>query len=335
VARRGEPHVLVMDVKPWLHPPQIESQTVTIGANDRLLGTIGIPREGVFGLVLDGRQTLAAELVVSLDHLDAPLGQTIAAYHDGQAMGLIFKSVRLFALTERARLPPAARAPFPGSVADGSLQQAVERATGRSTADILRQFESLGHRCQFGGFQARMGASSVGLLCFAGLSTPVLVRNLVQRFAGIGEPASLHAYDPQDGRDTWRLYDSAAEIWFNTSQPMAQTTIVQVEAQAARRLPFLRRKFLEDLAAAEKLFFLHSAYPLSEAEALAVFVALDLDGRNTLVWTNQDGDAAPGTVERLAPGFLYGRLDRLGEDGDPSDEAWLNVAANALLLRNE
>jgi hypothetical protein len=54
-----------------------------------------------------------------------------------------------------------------------------------------------------------------------------------------------------------------------------------------------------------------------------------------LVWTNQDGDLPAGMVVRLAPRFYYGQLDRGGYDGNASHEAWLNVVANAALLRDE
>lgn len=334
VAARGQAHVIVLHAVPFLRPPTIVKQSVRIALNAEIVATMTVADEFVFALHVPPKHTAGEFLLVSFFHVDSEASRAVDVYRDGQSMGLLCLSLWVFAPPARSQAERVVRRPLGGASAP-ALVQAVERATGRDIASLLMAFESLGHRCAFGAFQARYGADPLGLLRYAGLSTPRLVHNLMHRFAGMGAPKNLHAFIPENAKGLYRLYDRHVEIWYNTSQLIAQVSPEDVVALAARRLPFLRRKFLETLESGEKIFIVNRASPMTEPEALAIFAALDMFARNTFVWTNQDGRLPPGTVVRLAPGFYYGQLDRGGYLGDPSDEAWLNVVANAALLRAE
>jgi hypothetical protein len=90
------------------------------------------------------------------------------------------------------------------------------------------------------------------------------------------------------------------------------------------RLPFLRRKFLEDLALGEKIFLLRATISVSDAEALAFWAAINCHGRNTLLFIDRDNRGETGTVEMLAPRLL------LGHAGPAPDQAvWLRLCTAA------
>jgi hypothetical protein len=334
----GEPHVIVLRVKPFLHEPRIQRQSIKIAIDAQVIASFTIPREVVFGLRISGEMAKRSELVVSIFHEDWEESRTVGTFRDGQSLGLMILGFWLFSETPRkaAKIKTLAAIDFDGNGLP--LAQAFKNKVGSDLAEVAASFESLGHRCAYGLFQQRFGAHPVGLLRFAGLSTPRLVHNLVTRFDRLGDAENLRAFIPENSKGPYklyRIYDQHAEIWYNTSHRMEEAEPQEVVALAARRLPFLRRKFLEELELAEKIFVLNSPWPMTEPEALAIFVALDLYGRNRLLWTNQDGTMPVGAITRLSAGFYYGQLDRLGFEGDSSDTAWCSLIANAAALRDE
>ena len=319
VADPDRAHVLMLDAIPWLHPPEITQQRIVVGFNGRFAETLAITHPMVVGLHVPQALTAEGELTVSIDHLDGPRGAAYDTYADGSSLNLMVSSVRLFVETPRTHAPPLQLPPVQVAMAE---RQA-----------LLAGFESLGHRCAFGLLQQRYDVHRLGLLRFAVIHTRTLVRELLRSFEGLGNEADLHAFIRENNRGLYSLYDRAREIWFNTPHPIGTTTPVEVTRLASRRLAFLRRKFLEDLSSEERVFVVNSPHLLTEAEALALFPALDVPARTTRLWTNQSGTPPPGTVQRQAPGLYFGQLDACGHvEGDPSDEAWLSVCANVRRL---
>ncbi len=326
--------MVLLHAVPFLHPPRIVKQTVRIGLNAEVVATVTAAEEFVFALPIPPQHTQGDDVLLSFFHEDSEASRAVDRYRNGQSMGLMCLSLWFFVTPPR---PPEELVFMPplGSDPAAELVPRVEQATGRDIASLLMGFESLGHRCAFGAFQERYGANPLSLLRFAGLTTPRLVQNLMHLFAGIGAPENLQVYMPDDTPGRYGLYDGNVGIWYHTSQHIALVSPEKVVALAARRLPFLQRKFMQDLESGEKVFVINRTPPMTEPEALAIFAALESFGRNTLVWTNQDGNLPAGMVVRLAPRFYYGQLDRGGYDGNASDEAWLNVVANAVLLRDK
>jgi hypothetical protein len=99
------------------------------------------------------------------------------------------------------------------------------------------------------------------------------------------------------------------------------------------RLPFLRRKMLEDLEEGRKIFVYHGMGPLGETEVQRLLEALRAYGPATLLWVDRgDAEHPVGTVELTATGLLKGYIDRFapGENAhDFSLDAWVRICRNA------
>ncbi len=324
-------HVLVMRVLPWRSPPEVTHQTVMLGVDDRLLATMGIGEDAALAFKLpapDPGRGHAYEL--SIGHLDSARSARIDTYRDGRSMGLMMRALRVIAQTPRVPCRPAFLPPLPGSLADGSMLRAAEAATGCDIAAIMGRFESLGQWCGLAVLQKRYGADHLGLLRYAGLFAPDLTEAIFRRFAGLGDPAYLDAFHPADPPDSWDVHDSLHRIWWHTGRYKHEMDAGRVLAFEQKRLPFLARKFIETIAAADKTMVLTVA--LSETEVDAVFAALDLWGPNTLLFACQDGTAPSGSVELLDDGKMRGHVDAGGAGYRGSDEAWFSVLVNAFLL---
>jgi len=98
---------------------------------------------------------------------------------------------------------------------------------------------------------------------------------------------------------------------YHTFQHERDLDIDTVRRQQGTKLNFLRRKFLEDVANAEKIFVIKRVPALRPEEILPLYAALNDLGRNWLLWMVPADAAHPaGTVEILLPGLLRGFVDR-------------------------
>ncbi len=326
-------HVLVMRARPWTHPPEITHQTVMLGADDRLLATMAIGEDAALAFKLPHPPAGQRACEFSISHLDSARSARIDTYRDGRSMGLMMRTLRVIAQTPRAPSPPAFLPPLAGSLADGSMPRAAEALTGCGVPEIMGSFESLGQWCGLAVLQKAYGADHLGLLRYAGLFAPDLTEAIFRRFAGLGDPAYLDAFHPADPPDSWDVHDSLHRIWWHTGRYKQEIDAAGILAFEQKRLPFLARKFIETISAADKTMVLTAA--ASEDEVDAVFAALDLWGPNRLLFACQDGSAPPGSVEALGDGRLRGHVDAgvIGYRG--SDEAWFSVLVNAFLLERK
>jgi hypothetical protein len=106
--------------------------------------------------------------------------------------------------------------------------------------------------------------------------------------------------------------------------------------QEAMRLKFLRRKFIEELDAGDKIFVFKGGGSVQEAEILPLFIALNRKRANTLFWVVPEEPGRPsGTVEVLMNGLLKGYIDRFAPGDNAHDfsfDAWVRLCVHAFQL---
>ena len=324
----AEPHVVVMRVKPWLHPPEVERQRVMIGLDDRLLATSDVTDDCVFVLGLPPSDKPERTLLIG--HVDSALSARFDTYRNGQSMGLMMRWLRVFRQTPRPAVAKAVLPPIEGRLDDGSLPLAIELATGRTMSQVLGRFESLGQWCYFGVMQQRFGADHPSLLRFAGLHLPDLLHGLVRRFDGIGQSERMTVFRAPASPDLYDVHDDGYRVWWHTGQPVLTTTPDKIIRGESIRVPYLQRKFVKTLAAGRRIFVMPT--PIAADEALAVFLALDLWARNTLLFVTRDGPHPPGSVEVLGNGLLCGTIETADVDERGTERTWLSILSNAFML---
>jgi hypothetical protein len=96
--------------------------------------------------------------------------------------------------------------------------------------------------------------------------------------------------------------------------------------EQCRRLQWLKRKLLESLAAANRVFVYSGQAGLTDAEVLALHDAmLPYSAKSKLLCIRVKDEAhPPGSVERLRPGLWVGYLDRLSTV-DIAVANWLTI----------
>jgi hypothetical protein len=321
--------VLVVSLIPYVNPPGMPGQAVMLSLDGRLLSTIQLADPRVIALALPpGLQ--GGDRILSFSTLSGGTPRSHGHYADGRLLGVMVLSVRV------VRLPPAgtpaSRYP-PRCLCETELRAACERATGLSVPDLMAQFDSIGQGCDFGFVQRHYGAEPLSLLRFSGMDTPSLAAGLFARFAGIGRPENVRVFIETTPFREFKLYEKRYNLWYRTGKMPGEVTAEVLQREQSRRLAFLQEKFLDDLHTGGKIFVLTRGECLTEAEALAVFAALNQDRANTLLWTVQGDPTSTGGVDRLRPGFLRGHLGTVDDRNAAAFDAWLQVLINAYLLR--
>jgi len=201
---------------------------------------------------------------------------------------------------------------------------------------VALQFESLGDNCEFGLFQRHVGAEPLGLLRFAGVRLDNLLIGLRDGFRGFDDPGRIETYLFGDGeRREYVTRQTDYAMVSHTGVFEGDMTQSEVHAREITRFRYLRRRFVEDLEDAQKIFVIRRDPPMSEPEVLPVWLALREYGPNSLLCVAPAKDGRPaGSVEMIAEGLMMGYVDRLApytNTHDVSDDSWLELCRNVLI----
>jgi hypothetical protein len=317
--------VIVIDVIPYIRLPDLPGQAIMLALNGRLLTTIQLSDSRIFALQVPADVTrLRGDPVLTITNLMAGVPRDHGLADDGRPLGIMVLGITVCQVPPPA---PASRAPLP----DG--RAAVEQATGMTLPALASHFECLGQGCEFGLVQRQAGIEPLGLLRFADTSTPKLVHGLSAGYEGIGVRDTMTLYRFDESEPRYKLHDQFYYLWYLIGSFPNSVPPAHILRDQRRRLAFLREKFVEDLGRGDKIFVLTRGGCLTEAEALAVFCALNRHGPNTLLWTVHGDPAAAGRVDRLRPGFLCGHLGTVDADNYARFDVWVSVMVNAWLFK--
>jgi hypothetical protein len=331
LASSGPARTMLLDVQPFIQPPEVPRQRIAIGVDDQLLGFVAAEARTCVAFALPRPRPGADSVVVSFDNIDAAAPREVGLYADGRPFAFMLCRLRVVAGAPKAAPSPGIRqAGLPGLLDDGTLAATVQLATGRTAAEIAAGFESLGSSYEMSLLQRRLGNEPNGLLRFSGIATPLLVEGILDGFPGLGRPDTINVQIHDDEGAAYWVTDDAYALRFQTSISSHDMDEAGVKRRLARGLPFLVRKFFEDITIAEKIFVFPRREATTQPEAEAVLAALSVWGDVTMLWVQQDALLAGG-VERLGPRLLRGFVDFGGVPPAASDESWLRMMASAWL----
>jgi hypothetical protein len=218
---------------------------------------------------------------------------------------------------------------------------ALEPAALTEVGQIIRDFESLGgtgQGCEFGFVQRMLGFESLSLLRWVGIEIEPLIEAINGGFEGVGTPEQtlLDFYDDGSDNPEYRISDRRFSMAMHTFIHKEEMSWDKMFVQTCRRLQFLKRKFIDDLAEANKIFvYKISERNLTDKEIEALHTALQRYGNNTLLYVSYSNSSNPtGSVQRARPGLMIGYIHQFslspsGEPRTPALPAWSSVCAEA------
>lgn len=211
-----------------------------------------------------------------------------------------------------------------------------QTTAGMADRELVQHFESLGDNCEFGLVQRRVGAEPLGLLRFS--STPIrsLIAALNEDFAGAADPASVSLGFQ---RDEYLIRLTKYGFLYHTNILMWVAGAASVWSQQTRILPFLVRKLIGDLHAADKIFVFRQNEAMRRDDMAGLRAAIARFGTATLLWVRaaEPGHAA-GSVFWAGDRFMVGHVRRLASrDNAPNLDlpSWLTMLRRAYALRRE
>lgn len=184
------------------------------------------------------------------------------------------------------------------------------RAAKAPAATLFDDFESLGYNCEFGLVQRHFGCETLDLLRFA--TTPI--KGLIPFLRADTNP--FLSPDSLDVRTAaWGEYNTFLQPFgFLFHSDVAASSLLpdQVRDHELRRLRFLWRKFVEDLAEGNRIFVFKSGLLMSKASVDRLVSVLRERGPNHLLWVTPEEPGRPaGTVDVVAPGLMRGWVDKV------------------------
>jgi hypothetical protein len=330
--------VVEIGVNPMVVPPVLRQQRLIVTINSVELADEIIAGACTLGLempesALRGRTMLD----IVLDCPDAVSPTTLGENPDPRQLGFAVNDLLLLWTPPTPDFTPIERPPLPSN-AVGGIKAAVRFCTALEPADLVSQFESLGHNCEFGLMQRAVGAEPLGLLRFAAVLPHHLLRGLDNAFEGIGERARLRVFTERlRAREEYLVRDDLFGIHFHTNTYVGEAEPDDVATKLATHLQFLRRKFQERLEDGG-LFVLQHQAVRSVAQALPVLNLLRSYGPAALLYVVEDRSIAPGTVRQERTDLFRGHTNNLPpmyEADTINIEAWLSICANTYRLWRE
>lgn len=184
------------------------------------------------------------------------------------------------------------------------------RTARAPAANLFDDFQSLGYNCEFGLVQRHFGCETLDLLRFA--TTPV--KGLIPFLRTQADP--FLAPDALEVRAAaWGEYNTFLQPFgflFHSDVSAASLPADRVRDHELRRLRYLWRKFVEDLEDGNRLFVFKSGLQMSRTSIDRLVLLLRQRGPNHLLWVTPEEPGRPaGTVDRVGPGLMRGRVDKV------------------------
>jgi hypothetical protein len=344
-------YILTLDVVPFTHPPEAPSQRLIVSINDTIVGSSDLSRPTLLGYRIPaGVAGRPEKMVVTLQHPDAVCPKDFGDSGDGRHLAFALSEAKLYRVLnvdqwQRHNLPAglilgSSQDTGPATPPDTStdIRTWATARTGLAIPDLAFRFESVGENCEFGLFQRRCDAEPLGLLRFSSTFMRNLIRGVQGGFADLGENEDIEPRLEGGPRKEFMIHEQKYGLVYHTFVYEGERSAWLMREQEAARLKFLRRKFIEELEAAEKIFVYRFGAATTVEEILPLHMALNRYGPATLLWVVPAERARPpGTVEVLMPGLMKGYIDRFAPDDNAHDlsfDGWLRLCANACVMHD-
>jgi hypothetical protein len=192
---------------------------------------------------------------------------------------------------------------------DGLGQYPPDSDTAMALQDLMRGVLSIGENCDVGFAQSHFDAEPLDLLRWSSATVDQLCFGLRCGFAGLGEPRHTQiVWTGAEYRLVDRRYASFHTMAFEQANAAGEDRLLE---DGCKRLAFLRRKLLHDLAEGRRLVVYRTRNPdFGRAERRELWSALrGLGSARLLVLTPAARVSLVGDVVTMGDGLFSGGFD--------------------------
>lgn len=326
--------ICVLQIGPFLYGKLATGVQIAIAINGREAFVGTLTEETVIGLSVLESEMLKPSCTIDISVTEAITPREAGLSEETRALSVYLRRAWIYTCNQAWQKSIPRIQHFQIKPHDSNLWSDIETNTGLDVVQLVKSFESLGHSCDFGLAQREVGAEPLGLLRFAGASTNSIYLGIISGFVGIGRPENIRPYVPENGDEYW-IEETQYGLYYHTFIPPGSASSDQLIARETHRLPLLAREYMEDIVNGEKIFVLRKPGSVPEAEALAIWAALNTYAHNTLLFLEQASVNEPvhdaGAVYEIRPHFFSGKLDGVLGNVAPTVSTWLSLCANSHL----
>jgi hypothetical protein len=312
-----------INLAPFLHAPAIPSQSLTL----RLGGakaTTQLAFVGTFAWYFPAEVANTGVLVLEVPDHAKP--SDVGVGGDTRDIAVQVRSIRILAV--ETSLPTCkSNAPARGP----ATTEEVQALSAMPIKSFLTSFEPLIGNCEFGFLQRRCGAEPLALLRWADPNFPAILRGIDTGFEGLGAPDDIQPDATADGSQ-WMINEREYHLRYHTFRSPHDVDAATVRDDEMRKLPFLRRKLMEDIGEGHKIFVCKDAFHVPANLVIPIFLALNRHGPCKLLWLTESDPRMSGAVNWVLPGLMHGRIGRFAPIGDPAAApvgSWLAACVGA------
>ena len=328
---------------PFRHGAALTQQRIGVVANEVRIGNVVMTTQERVTCVLPRRAFIGhTKLTIRLQHPDArrPCDIPGAETGDARCLGVAYQALGIEELDGAVvRLSRQIRTLLRQPAAERHFVRAEEVPVEESFAEAAQFFgswQNVGDDCEFGLVQRAVSAEPLGLFRFSSVHIADVTRGIM---GGFGDIAAEDAFGIEEvaaapGHDFMGRETNYGMLYHTFRFPGATDPVV-LRVQEIRRLRFLARKLMGDVAGGETLFVVKRKQPLLPEEIARLLLILRAKGGCRLVWVMEGGEGIlPGTAERLADDLIAAYVDRI--DVPPlrtiSVASWVEACRSAQVL---
>lgn len=321
----------IIELHLWPHiSEKCKFQEIKVTCDNEHVGNTIISKHDIVSWVVNNNHNGANYTVINFE---IPNSSISSSKTDPRILGLAFIEIRILKITKEYEISDIElyNSSVPMSLEESETYCKLQLQ--KSIQEIALSVESLGGNCEVGLFQRQCGVEPLGLYRFNASTIDRLVYGLDRNYDNLGEKDSIDPF-PESESD-WIINEKRYMMRYHTWLRPDEHTREQMIIKEMKRLPFLRRKFLEDLELGQKLFIYHNTSIISLEQMLTLLTAFRRKSSAYLlcVFPETDGNKA-GFVKEYLPGLFLGFISHFSFHGIPpiAKADWVVVIANALLL---
>jgi hypothetical protein len=227
---------------------------------------------------------------------------------------------------------------LPAEAFDGKRLNPAKQASCRL---LIERFDSLGTNCEFGFVQRFFGGEPLDLFRFSLVSVAGLADAMESRLVELTKAENLSIDfdgDITNGQPLLGVNIRSHGFRFHAGGLPRSMSFEDVTLLQLKKITFLTRKLLEDLADAERVFVC-SCEASAEADIRRLARAMRTFGPTNLLWVTLAEPGKPGgTVEPVAEGLMRGYIDRFAARETiwaVSSPIWLRLCCEAYRIHIE
>lgn len=217
----------------------------------------------------------------------------------------------------------------PGAPGPDAGPENCQKSEGEKARETMLRFCSLGENCEFGQAQRMFGAEPLDLFRWTNTHIVALIQMLRDEFSGLNDPDQIEIV--ASGHEYMVCNHQYGCSWHSWAL-VQETTPEVVHERERKRLPYLAKKLIEEIATASRIFVVKREHPIPEHVVGELLSAMHRYGPAQLVHVDQGGHRVVRNGQFVFHAWLPKFADPATIPSSTPGTEWLRICEDVLRL---